>query len=78
MTSSAPAHWRRPEAYLDARVRRNCSALAQTDEVAVSRGIERLRRDLASGRWHERHRDLLGRDELDVGFRLVTRDGRGE
>ncbi|MBB3664306.1 SAM-dependent methyltransferase [Prauserella sediminis] len=68
-----PAHWRRPEAYLDARVRRNCSALAQTDEAAVSRGIERLREDLASGRWHERHRDLLGRDELDVGFRLVTR-----
>ncbi|WP_253857260.1 class I SAM-dependent methyltransferase [Prauserella alba] len=72
-----PAYWRRPEAYLDARVRWNCSALAQTDAAAVSRGVERLRRDLESGRWHERHRDLLGRDELDVGFRLVTRDGRG-
>lgn len=72
-----PAHWRRPEAYLDAGVRRNCSALAQTDPTAVSRGIERLRGDLESGRWHERHSDLLSRDELDVGFRLVTR-GRPE
>jgi len=36
-----PAHWRRPEAYLDERVRRNCSALAQTDPAAVSRGPSR-------------------------------------
>ncbi|TNC22942.1 class I SAM-dependent methyltransferase [Amycolatopsis alkalitolerans] len=45
-----PAYWRRPGAYLDPGVRRNCSALAQTDPAAVSRGIERLRRDLDSGR----------------------------
>ncbi|WP_183657433.1 class I SAM-dependent methyltransferase [Prauserella isguenensis] len=68
-----PAHWRRPEGYLDAGVRRNCSALAQTDPTAVARGVERLREDLASGRWYERHSDLLTREELDVGFRLVTR-----
>ncbi|GAA5153017.1 MULTISPECIES: class I SAM-dependent methyltransferase [Amycolatopsis] len=67
-----PAHWRRPEAYLDEQVRRNCSALAQADEAAVARGLARLRADLASGRWQERHADLLEREELDVGFRLIT------
>lgn len=67
-----PAYWRRPEAYLDERVPKTCSALAQTAPAAVSRGIARLRQDLDSGRWHERHADLLRRDEIDVGFRLIT------
>ncbi|PRX48574.1 methyltransferase family protein [Prauserella shujinwangii] len=67
-----PAHWRRPAAYLEPGVRRACSALAQSDPVAVERGMARLRRDLESGRWQERHADLLRRDELDVGFRLLV------
>jgi len=36
--------------------------------------LERLRADLASGAWHERHRHLLAADELDVGYRLVVVD----
>ncbi|WP_084144814.1 class I SAM-dependent methyltransferase [Amycolatopsis jejuensis] len=67
-----PAYWRRPAAYLDPRVRRACSALAQTDPAAVGRGIRHLRRDLDSGRWHERHRDVLGLDQWDAGFRLIV------
>ncbi|RZQ60153.1 class I SAM-dependent methyltransferase [Amycolatopsis suaedae] len=67
-----PAYWRRPAAYLDPRVRRGCSALAQTDPAAVDRGLRALRDDLDSGRWHERHRDLLGLDEWDAGFRLIV------
>ncbi|AXB41792.1 class I SAM-dependent methyltransferase [Amycolatopsis albispora] len=67
-----PAYWRRPAAYLDPGVRRSCSALAQTDPAAVERGIRRLRADLDSGRWHERHRDLLALDEWDAGFRLIV------
>jgi SAM-dependent methyltransferase len=67
-----PAHWRRPAAYLDPGVRRACSALAQSDPAAVDRGIRRLRADLDSGRWHEEHRDLLGLDEWDAGFRLIV------
>ncbi len=70
-----PAYWRRPSAYLDPRVRRACSALAQTDPGAVERGIRELREDLRSGRWHERHRDLLDLDEWDAGFRLVVAHG---
>ncbi|MGK3206622.1 class I SAM-dependent methyltransferase [Amycolatopsis sp. MEPSY49] len=68
-----PAHWRRPEAYLDPAVRRACSALAQTSPEAVERGIARLRTDLASGRWHDEHADLLDLTEWDAGFRLIVR-----
>lgn len=67
-----PAYWRRPDAYLDPRVRRACSALAQTDAAAVDRGIRRLRADLDSGRWHDDHRDLLDLDQWDAGFRLIV------
>ncbi|GAB3871363.1 class I SAM-dependent methyltransferase [Kibdelosporangium lantanae] len=67
-----PAYWRRPAAYLDPAVRRSCSALAQADPEAVSRGIRRLRADLESGRWHDEHRDLLALDEWDAGFRLIV------
>jgi SAM-dependent methyltransferase len=67
-----PAHWRRPAAYLDPRVRRTCSALAQTPHHAVERGIRHLREDLNTGRWHEQHRDLLTLDEWDAGFRLIV------
>jgi hypothetical protein len=67
-----PAYWRRPAAYLDPRVRHNCSALAQTDPDAVQRGVRRLRRDLDTGRWHEQHQDLVDIDEWDAGFRLIS------
>jgi SAM-dependent methyltransferase len=67
-----PAYWRRPEAYLDPGVRQSCSALAQTDPAAVSRGIGRLREDLESGRWHADHAELLDLPEWDAGFRLIV------
>jgi SAM-dependent methyltransferase len=67
-----PAHWRRPAAYLDPQVRQTCSALAQTDQAAVERGINRLRADLETGRWQDNHRDLLGLSEWDAGFRLIV------
>lgn len=66
------AYWRRPAAYLDPGVRRSCSALAQTAPEAVARGVDRLREDLDTGRWHEMHRDLLALDEFDAGFRLIV------
>ncbi|MFF4319127.1 class I SAM-dependent methyltransferase [Streptomyces sp. NPDC001568] len=66
------AFWRRPEAYLDAATRRACSAFALTDEQAVARGVRRLADDLESGAWHRRHADLVTRDHIDAGFRLIT------
>ncbi|WP_267241858.1 class I SAM-dependent methyltransferase [Streptomyces sp. PR69] len=66
------AFWRKPTAYLDPATRRACSAFALTDRTAVDRGIARLGEDLASGAWHRRHADLLERDHMDAGFRLMT------
>lgn len=66
------AFWRRPEAYLDATVQAGMSLFAKTDPALLVPGLARLEADLASGRWHDEHAHLLGRDEVDVGYRLVT------
>jgi SAM-dependent methyltransferase len=65
------AWWRRPEAYLDERVRAAISGIARLPAADVDPGIERLRRDLADGSWHRRHADLLALDAFDAGYRLV-------
>jgi SAM-dependent methyltransferase len=65
------AFWRRPEAYLDPRVRAGMSNLAQLGPP-VDRAVAALRADLESGVWHERNRDLLDLDELDLGYRLLV------
>jgi SAM-dependent methyltransferase len=70
------AYWRRPEAYLDPAVRQSISSLAQLAPGDVEPGISRLADDLRSGRWHERYRELLDRDELDLGYRLVIAGGQ--
>jgi SAM-dependent methyltransferase len=66
------AYWRRPAAYLDPVVRANISifALLPADEVdAMVRGLDA---DLESGAWAARHGDLLGRDALDLGYRVLV------
>lgn len=68
------AYWRRPEAYLDPAVRAAISMLAQTGEDILRPGLARLADDLSTGRWHQRHADLLDRETLDVGYRLLVAD----
>lgn len=63
------AYWRRPDAYLDPAVRSGMSSFARVADVESR--IDRLRDDLASGAWQQRHGALLGQDALDVGYRLV-------
>lgn len=63
------AYWARPEAYLDARVRAGISSFAQP---GTERGLKRLAADLASGAWRDRHGDVLRRDSLDLGYRMVV------
>jgi hypothetical protein len=48
------------------------SGLALLDAGVVTAASRRLAADLASGRWHARHGHLLGRPELDLGYRLVA------
>jgi SAM-dependent methyltransferase len=66
------AYWRRPEAYLDPRVRSAISGIALLDREVVDAAVARLRDDLASGRWHDRNADLASLDSLDLGYRLVV------
>ena len=66
------AYWRRPEAYLDPAVRAGISSLAVLDAQELEPALARLRADLESGVWHEQHADLLDRDEIDLGYRLVV------
>ena len=68
------AFWRRPAAYLDARVRAGISTYASIPAAERERGLGRLAADLESGAWRARHRDLLDAEELDLGYRLVVAD----
>ena len=65
------AYWRRPEAYLDENVRRGVSVWARVGPDAEQRAVRGLRDDLASGRWAERNRDLVGLDAAELGLRLL-------
>ena len=64
------AYWRRPAAYLDARIRSGSSSFWALGDTANA-GIERLARDLDSGEWARRYADIVARDDYDAGYRLV-------
>jgi SAM-dependent methyltransferase len=63
------AYWRRPSAYLDARVRAAMSSFHALGDV--SDGLARLAADLDSGAWERQYGDLLALGALDCGYRLV-------
>jgi SAM-dependent methyltransferase len=63
------AYWRRPEVYLDPVARGSMSSFARID---AENGLKRLARDVESGAWAARNGDLLTRDALDVGYRLLV------
>jgi len=65
------AYWRRPEAYLDERVRRGISVWSRLGPDVEKRAVCALRDDLASGRWVERNRELLDLDAAELGLRLL-------
>ena len=67
------AYWRRPDAYLDPRVRSGISSFSRLAPDVVQAGLSQLADDLATGNWAERNEDLLRRTELDCGYRLVVR-----
>ena len=67
-----PAHWRRPVAYLDPQVRACSSGLAQANQRVVERAVKELTKDLDSGVWEERNKDLVELNSFDAGFRLVV------
>jgi SAM-dependent methyltransferase len=62
------AYWRRPQVYLDAVARRSMSSFARIDAEG---GLKRLASDVESGAWAKRYAELVDRDALDVGYRLL-------
>lgn len=66
------AGWRRPGRYLRPEVQAAASGTAALAPAVLARGIDALRRDLASGEWRRRHADLLTQDSIDGGFRLIV------
>lgn len=69
------AYWRRPEAYLDPRVRGGISTFARMDPAEVGPAMERLRTDVDSGAFWTRHADLADRSSMDFGYRLINAGG---
>lgn len=69
------AYWRRPHAFLVPAVRASISGLALLAEELVDDAVARLARDLDDGSWARRYADLLEREELDCGYRLVVQGG---
>ena len=67
--------WRRPEAYLDAKVRFGMSGFHSLDEATTAAGLERLRADLANGEWERRFGHLRELHEMDLGYRLLVAGG---
>ncbi|MCF4139211.1 MerR family transcriptional regulator [Streptomyces sp. Tue 6430] len=66
------AYWRRPDAYLDERVRRAVSVWTRVGPEAERRAVNELRDDLSSGRWAERNPDLVALDAAELGLRLLV------
>ncbi|HEY5194354.1 MAG TPA: class I SAM-dependent methyltransferase [Solirubrobacteraceae bacterium] len=66
------AYWRRPHAYLDERVRAGISTFRLPGAERLLDGLDELAEDLRTGRWEERYQDILEREELDLGYRLLV------
>jgi SAM-dependent methyltransferase len=64
------AYWRRPEAYLNERIRAGMSSFARIKNVEDR--IAQLKSDLDSYRWYRTHQNLLSATAIDLGYRLVT------
>ncbi len=63
------AYWCRPEIYLDPTARNSMSSFASIDAAP---GLKALNHDVATGAWRTRYADLLTRDALDIGYRLLV------
>jgi len=66
------AYWRRPTAYLDDRVRAGMSTFHLPGAERLIDGLQDLAEDLQTGRWEDRNHEILEREELDLGYRLLV------
>jgi SAM-dependent methyltransferase len=66
------AHWRRPRAYLDEQIRSGMSTFHLPGARLLLDGLDELADDLETGRWEDRNQDILEREGLDLGYRLLV------
>lgn len=66
------AYWRRPQAYLDPRIRKAMSSFWAID--GAEDALQRLKHDLESGDWAAKYARFLDLDACDLGYRLVIAD----
>lgn len=66
------AYWRRPRAYLDAKIRAAMSSFWALGDV--SGALAALADDLESGAWEQRYGHLMSEAERDFGYRLIVTD----
>jgi SAM-dependent methyltransferase len=64
--------WAHPERVLDEAARNATSGFARMPAAVVDRVVADVERDLRDGTWDQRHGHLRGRQDLDVGMRLVV------
>ena len=64
------AFWKRPEAYLSSKVRQAMSPFSKIKNL--SKGLQKLEDDLASGAWASKNHAILGASYLDVGYRIIS------
>ena len=63
------AYWRRPAEYLRSDIGGGISSFATCSDLSA---LERLQRDLDSGDWGRKNRDIIKLNELDIGYRLIV------
>jgi SAM-dependent methyltransferase len=63
------AYWRRPAEYLREEIRNGISSFAAGPDLTA---LKRLEDDLQSGRWQQRYGEILSKQELDIGYRLLV------
>ncbi|MEV4621130.1 class I SAM-dependent methyltransferase [Asanoa sp. NPDC049573] len=66
------AYYARPEMFLDPKVRAAQSAWGFVDEAAITRAVDRLGADLASGAWDARYGHLRTQSEFAGSMRLIV------
>lgn len=68
----AAALWKRPYLFFDNNHVQGSYSLSHIDESDFKSGLYRLRKDLDNGTWNQKYSDMIKRDSLDVGGRIIT------
>lgn len=65
------ATWKRPELLLERDIRKGMSIFSSIDEKDISIGADYLLKDLKNGNWTRKYCELLNKEKLDVGCRII-------